>query len=147
MIQLGIREHDTLDRRPAHLTLRPQRPKRFDLAADVRGGVEQKPPAVIGAKRDGRLRARTAGPRAIAHRAAVRTIAVPLGEATAGSRAQHTHPHGCSPFLATNADRSEARVPAASRAGKDGSTTAAPARVRAGAELYSCVRRHADAYQ
>src|SRR5205085_8417117 len=136
VIQLGIREHDTLDRRPAHLTLRPQRPKRFDLAADVRGGVEQKPPAVIGAKRDGRLRARTAGPRAIAHCAAVRAMAVPLGEATAGGRSQHTHPHGCSPFVATNSDQSEAHAPAASRAGKGSSTMATPARVRAGVELY-----------
>src|SRR5215204_1080614 len=65
----------------------------FDLGPNVGRGVEQEPAPVVGAHRHRRLRARTAGPRAVAHGAASGATAVPLRKSSARGRSEHSHPH------------------------------------------------------
>src|SRR5215207_10516030 len=92
VIQLRVGEQHGLQRRipvPARLQDR----ERLDLSTNVGRSVEQEPSPVVGAHRDRRLGARTAGPRAIAHGLTLRATAVPLRKPSSRCRSEYTPPH------------------------------------------------------
>src|SRR5215212_5300606 len=108
VIELGVGEQHGLQRRvpdPAWVQGR----EGLDLSANVGGSVEQEPSPVVGAHRDRRLGARTAGPRAVAQGPTLRATAVPLRKPSSRCRSEHTHPHTLpqSFSLAGNAPRQD----------------------------------------
>src|SRR5215213_7805216 len=98
VIQLRVGEQHGLQRRipdPARLQDR----ERLDLSTNVGRSVEQEPSPVVGAHRDRRLGARTAGPRSVAHGPTLRAAAVPLRKPSSRCRSKHTDPHTHPPSI------------------------------------------------
>src|SRR5580698_6750914 len=71
------------------------------LRWQIRRGIQQEPGLVIGTDGDRRLCARRNPCGAGSCLPAIRTIAVPLGQPTAGRRAQEYDPHGTSLAVST----------------------------------------------
>src|SRR5215217_5049508 len=73
--------------------------ERLDLSTNVGRSVEQEPSPVVGAHRNRRLGARTAGPRAIAHGLTLRATAVPLRKTSSRCRSEYAPTHPSSIYL------------------------------------------------
>src|SRR5438552_11400542 len=94
MVKVGIGEENPFQTGSTHAVGRgQQRWKGFDLEAYVRRSVQQKPSSAVCANSHTRLGPRSGPQRSRAQAAAVGTIAIPLGKATARRRAQQAYLH------------------------------------------------------
>ena len=93
VIDLSIHEQDRADAGIASPAPGLKGGEGLDLGSDIGRGVEQHPVYAIRAHCDGRLRPRAAGQLASAQPATVVAVAVPLGEATAGTGPEYADLH------------------------------------------------------
>ena len=93
MVDLAVHQNNCGDARIPELSGRLQRFKIGQLRANIRGGVEQHPIDAITAYRYGTLGSRFGIDAAVSQASAVSAITVPLGEATAGGRAEYMNKH------------------------------------------------------